>query len=77
MHTPDVHNRIRNGLVGLLGGGAAGFLLLDLAAAALAVFFGRPAAGSGEPVALIVAVPSACAVLGCLAALLLSRKGGR
>lgn len=77
MHTPVARTRLRNAFVGLLGGGAAGFLLLDGAAALLALAFGGPAAGDGEPVVLIIAVPAVCAVLGCLAALLLTPKGGR
>lgn len=77
MRTTQVHARARNGLVGLLGGGAAGFLLLDVVAALFTVVFGRPSAEDGEPVALIVGVPAVCAVLGCLAALWMTRKGGR
>ncbi|MEO3786763.1 hypothetical protein ABGB12_25840 [Actinocorallia sp. B10E7] len=76
MHIPQAHARA--GTVGLLGGGAAGFLLLDVAAALLAALLGRPPAKDGEPVVLIVGVPAVCALLGCLAAVRISlRKGGR
>lgn len=74
MRTTQVHARARNGLVGLLGGGAAGFLLLDAVAALLVVVLGRPPADDGEPVALIVGVPAVCAVLGCFAALRVTRR---
>ncbi|WP_106402284.1 hypothetical protein [Actinocorallia populi] len=77
MQTPP-HVQVRAGLVGLLAGGAAGFLLLDAAAALLAVALGRTPARDGEPVALIVAVPAVCAVLGCLVSFRFARrKGGR
>ncbi|GAA0959009.1 hypothetical protein [Actinocorallia libanotica] len=76
MHTSPV--QAKAGLVGLLAGGAAGFLLLDVVGALLLVVLGRSFVGDGEPVVLIVAVPLVCAVLGCLAALRVARrKGGR
>jgi len=74
MRTTQVHTGARNGLVGLLVGGAAGFLLLDVVASILLAVLGRPSAEDGEPVAVIVGVPAVCAVLGCLAALRATRR---
>ncbi|WP_119729934.1 hypothetical protein [Thermomonospora amylolytica] len=66
----------RAALVGLLVGGAAGFLLIEVAGVLFAFVLGRSLAldGTGEPPPAVLAVPVVCAVIGAVAG---ARLAGR
>jgi hypothetical protein len=71
---PASRTRAESGLVGLLGGGAAGILLAEMVAAFLTSLFGET-----RPTVLFVALPVICAVLCAVGAASLPyhRTGGR
>lgn len=58
----------RAAFVGLLVGGAAGFLLIELVGAFSTFVLGRSLAfdGTGEPPLVVVGVPVVCAVVGAI-----------
>jgi len=76
MNTPFTSGRAASALVGLLVGGAAGFLLIETVGAVVTFVLGRTpgAGGGGAPPAAFIAVPVLCALAG---ALIGARRAGR
>ncbi|MGI5348169.1 hypothetical protein ACQEU8_08225 [Streptomyces sp. CA-250714] len=68
MSTPSVRDKAPASLVGLLVGGAAGFLLTETVAALFAFAFDRTpeADGNGTLPAAFIAVPILCALVGAV-----------
>lgn len=67
-HAPTLSPRVRAALVGLLVGGAGGFLLTEVTAALLSAVTGLTVEGSGLLTLVSVLVPLVGAVLGALVA---------
>lgn len=80
IHAADMNANSPSGratLVGLLVGGAVGFLLIELVGVFFTFVLGRSLAfdGTGEPPPAVVAVPVACAVIGAIVGARLTGRG--